>query len=75
MKVGEWYKQTFRDGDEVYFHAERPLKHGGFAGTQYDVDAGRPRAKAKAKKSSVHPAWIANWRYVSETDVPMERFR
>ena len=38
MKIGQWYKLSFRDGDTAYFTPKRQLKNGGMAGIQYEVN-------------------------------------
>lgn len=71
MKVGRWYRQIFRNGDESYFLAERVLKNGNMQGHSFFIDVERPRAKAKAKTESV---WAPEWSPIEEDDVPVERF-
>lgn len=74
MKIGEWYVQTFRNGDEVYFQPSAVQKNGGFAGVHYAISVDRPRARPKPKKSSVPRGFTNLWRWVPESEVPFHRF-
>lgn len=78
MKIGEWYRIEFQDGDSVYFHALAEQKNGGVSGVQYRLDVRRPRAKARPKKSSVdrisRQEGRQEWRWTPADQVPREKF-
>lgn len=68
MQIGTWYEQRFSD-QVLYFLPLADQKNGGFAGTLVTVDLFRPRARPKAKKSSVRSGpygsaahWSVLWR-------------
>lgn len=68
FEMGKWYKLTFRNGDEVYFHPQEQLKHGGFKGLQvaYDGETGRAR---KAVQKTVQKNEANMWTEVKESDL------
>ena len=72
MRLGAWYVQRFADGDEIYFLGLDYLKNGNMSGVLVGVDAMRPRAMPKAKKSSVPQTehFRRLWTHVLDSDVP-----
>lgn len=75
MEAGGWYKQEFKNGDEIYFHAQTQLKNKGFSGLMVKYYDGRPE---KPKKDSVPTTYFHLWDEIKESDVPgpvMSKFR
>ena len=58
MNIGTWYESGYlgqpRTPQDMYFLPLAQLKHGGWSGILVESDPSRPRAKPRAKKSSVH---------------------
>ena len=52
MEIGEFYKQVFQSGDELYFYPVSKFKNGNFKGYKFDVTPGN-RLKGKPKQISV----------------------
>ena len=74
MNIGRWYRQDFRSTSEVlYFLPTSIQKNGGYAGILVTVDEARPRAKPRAKNSSVDRSWSTRWQSVSEAPPNVER--
>ena len=78
MKIGNWYRIAFSNGDELFFRATAEQKNGGLAGVSYMLYVDRPRAKAKPKKTSVsrfdRRMEPGGWRWISEDQVPFGKF-
>ena len=72
MNLETWYESGYlgqpRSPQDLYFLPLEQLKHGGWSGILVDVDLSRPRAKPRAKKSSVTTGprgsgahWTVGW--------------
>ncbi len=72
MNLFIWYVQLFNDGDAVYFVGEEFIKNGNMKGVLVSVDAGRPRARPKAKRDTVPQTkhFKRLWTEIAEVDVP-----
>lgn len=73
MAEGEWYRQEFQNGDEIYFMPQEQLKNRNWSGLMVRNYGGRPE---KAKKISVRNEGL--WKRVKESDIPatvMKKFK
>lgn len=74
MLLNRWYKQTFRNGDSIYFLPVERLKNGNVRGKQYSLFVDRPRARAKGKQASC-PSNTVLWTLIEDTQVPIDLVR
>ena len=79
MQIGTWYESGYlgrpRSPQDHYFLPLEQLKHGGWSGILVDADPSRPRARPRAKKSSVRTGprgSAAHWEvlWLEARDVP-----
>jgi len=67
IELKQFYKQTFKSGDEVYFYTTALLKNGNFKGYKFDVDYGK-KLKGKPKQSSITKGSINLWKKIDKLD-------
>jgi len=67
MELKQFYKQTFDNGDEVYFYPIALFKNGNFKGYKFDVYYGK-RLSGKPKQKSFPKSFIGLWKKVDKLD-------